>query len=162
MRRVDQVMYELIDGAGSHVLLVTYAAYGADKVANALKRASDRGVKVEMVVEVAESSGGSLSFDSVAALRNAVPRASIMWWPREKRAVAESGRPGSMHAKCLVVDRTIALVSSANLTDYALERNMELGLVVRGGDVPARLAAHFQQLSIRGELVPVTIASRTS
>jgi hypothetical protein len=38
-----------------------------------------------------------------------------------------------------------------NLTDYALEANMELGLVVERG-AAARLAEHFDQLFSRGEL----------
>ena len=57
-----------------------------------------------------------------------------------------------MHVKCLIADRRLALISSANLTDYALEANMELGLLV-GGVIPGRLAAHFDQLVLRGELV---------
>jgi phosphatidylserine/phosphatidylglycerophosphate/cardiolipin synthase-like enzyme len=56
-----------------------------------------------------------------------------------------------MHVKALIADRKTALVSSANLTDLALVTNMELGLVVTG-PVPARLADHFDQLLVRGEL----------
>ncbi|MNC98119.1 hypothetical protein D3C83_159870 [compost metagenome] len=57
-----------------------------------------------------------------------------------------------MHAKCLVADRGRAMVSSANLTDYALEANMELGLLVEEA-IGARLAEHFDQLIVRGELI---------
>jgi phosphatidylserine/phosphatidylglycerophosphate/cardiolipin synthase-like enzyme len=48
-----------------------------------------------------------------------------------------------MHAKVLVVDRSVALVGSANLTGYGLERNLECGLLIRGGPVPAALAEHL-------------------
>lgn len=51
-----------------------------------------------------------------------------------------------MHAKVLVVDRRVALVGSANLTGYGLERNLECGLLVRGGLVPAALAEHLLHL----------------
>jgi hypothetical protein len=37
-------------------------------------------------------------------------------------------------------------VSSANLIQSALSGNMELGLVVRGGSVPRRLARHLREL----------------
>ena len=57
-----------------------------------------------------------------------------------------------MHAKCLVSDRSRAIVSSANLTDYALEANMELGLLVERA-IAGRLADHFDQLIVRGELI---------
>ena len=48
-----------------------------------------------------------------------------------------------MHAKILVVDRRIALVGSANLTGHALERNLECGVLIRGGPVPGQLVAHL-------------------
>ncbi|WP_425454039.1 phospholipase D-like domain-containing protein [Nocardioides immobilis] len=47
-----------------------------------------------------------------------------------------------MHAKVLVVDRRTALVGSANLTGHALERNLECGLLVRGG----RSKVHHHQV----------------
>ncbi len=53
-----------------------------------------------------------------------------------------------MHAKILVVDRRVALVGSANLTGYGLERNLECGLLVRGGPVPRLLVEHL--LTARG------------
>ena len=46
-------------------------------------------------------------------------------------------------------------MTSANLTGRALERNMELGLLIQNGPVPARLAEHFDWLIANGELVEV-------
>jgi phosphatidylserine/phosphatidylglycerophosphate/cardiolipin synthase-like enzyme len=60
-----------------------------------------------------------------------------------------------MHAKAAIADRSAALVTSANLTGHALDLNMELGLLVRGGSVPARLADHFNALFASGELVEI-------
>ena len=42
-----------------------------------------------------------------------------------------------LHAKCLVVDRLDALVTSANFTFHGLESNLELGLRVRGPQAAA-------------------------
>jgi cardiolipin synthase len=47
-----------------------------------------------------------------------------------------------MHAKLLVIDRMTALVGSANLAGYGLERNLECGVLIRGGPVPGLLADH--------------------
>ena len=49
-------------------------------------------------------------------------------------------RHGSLHVKCAVADDAAALISSANLTEYAMNLNMELGLMVKGGDLPSSLA----------------------
>ena len=52
-----------------------------------------------------------------------------------------------------MADRRALLVSSANLTAYALTLNMELGLLVRGGDLPGRVAGHFDRLIEAGVLI---------
>jgi len=48
-----------------------------------------------------------------------------------------------------------ALVTSANLTGHGIDANMELGLLVRGGPVPSRLAAHLSELMASGTLVRI-------
>lgn len=51
-----------------------------------------------------------------------------------------------MHAKCAVADGARLLVSSANLTEFALNMNMELGLLVRGEELPGRVVEHLNHL----------------
>jgi len=152
LRRVDQVIYDMVGNAKEEVLLVTYAAYKAERALKALRDATDRGVHVRLVIELAQESGGKITFDGLHAFRTAVPSAQVFYWPLDRRKVSASGTYGSMHAKCVVTDKRRAIVSSANLTDYALEINMELGLLVER-DVAARLAEHFDQLIAREELV---------
>lgn len=159
LRRVDQVLYELVGSAQHEVILVTYATYGAERALESLRIASERGVRVLLVIERSQESGGKLTFDGLDRIREHVPRASTFYWPLSRRPRNEAGQYGAMHVKCLVADRQQALVSSANLTDYALERNMELGIFLRGS-LPERLAEHFNQLIVRGELVAVNHGSR--
>jgi phosphatidylserine/phosphatidylglycerophosphate/cardiolipin synthase-like enzyme len=151
LRRVDQVIYDMVGHAKEEILLVTYAAYKAERALNALRDATDRGVRVKLVIELAQESGGKITFDGLAAFRTAVPSAQVFYWPMDRRKRSASGAYGAMHAKCLVADRSRAIVSSANLTDYALEANMELGLLVERA-VAGRLAEHFDQLILRGEI----------
>jgi hypothetical protein len=42
-----------------------------------------------------------------------------------------------------------------NLTEYALNLNMELGVRVRGGDLPNRLVDHLRRLMPGGVLIPL-------
>jgi phosphatidylserine/phosphatidylglycerophosphate/cardiolipin synthase-like enzyme len=151
LRRVDQVLYSIIEAATSEILVVTYAAYKAQRAIEALRKATTRNVRVRFVIELAQESGGKLDFDGLQAFRAGVPAAQIFYWPLERRLKSASGSHGAMHAKCVVADRSSALVSSANLTDHALEMNMELGLVA-GRSTSRRLADHFDQLILRGEL----------
>ena len=57
-----------------------------------------------------------------------------------------------MHAKVVVIDGAAALVGSANVTGYAMARNLECGVLLRGGLVPRRIRAHVLSLLERGEL----------
>lgn len=51
-----------------------------------------------------------------------------------------------MHAKCVVADEKFAFISSANLTGAAMERNMELGVLAKGGKLPVQLSQHINEL----------------
>lgn len=60
-----------------------------------------------------------------------------------------------LHAKCIVADDTRALVTSANLSEAAHERNIEAGLVIRDPHVARALRLQFEALVERGILLPV-------
>jgi hypothetical protein len=50
-----------------------------------------------------------------------------------------------------VVDGARAFITSANLTGHALEKNMEVGVLINGGPVPKTLGDHLQALiDVRG------------
>ena len=51
-----------------------------------------------------------------------------------------------MHAKVAVCDRSFCFISSANLTGHAMEKNMEAGVLIRGGRVAAQLQDHLEGL----------------
>ena len=57
-----------------------------------------------------------------------------------------------LHAKCVVVDREIAFVTSANFTPAAHERNIEVGVIIRSERLAGRLVDHFESLSRLGLL----------
>ncbi|MDE3038966.1 MAG: DISARM system phospholipase D-like protein DrmC [Nitrospirota bacterium] len=152
IRRVDQALYELIDEAERDVLLASYVTYKAEKALKALHGATKRGVEVRLVLELAEESGGKLNFDGLSQIKSKVPSAKVFYWPLENRRRDARGRHGIFHAKCLVADGNITLVSSANLTDYGLEENIELGFLMRSTEVAKRLKRHFEQLVFQGEL----------
>jgi phosphatidylserine/phosphatidylglycerophosphate/cardiolipin synthase-like enzyme len=42
------------------------------------------------------------------------------------------------------------LVSSANLTEYALTLNMEMGILVRDGPLPGQVKVHLDRLVEQG------------
>lgn len=152
VRQTEQVLLEIADSARKELLIVSFVAYKADKVVNALRSAVSRGVLVRIVLEISEDQGGKVTFDPVHAMRAAVPGIDIYYWPVDQRTRTGRGEYGSLHAKCAVADDGVAFVTSANLTGYALELNMELGILVRGGSIPMRVYRQFDELIRRGVL----------
>lgn len=152
LRRTEQVLCEIIDAAKETLLIVSFVAFRATDVLAAIGRALDRKVRVMMVLETEKESGGRLSFDQAAKYKTDFPGLELYTWPLEKRERDENGHYGAIHAKCSVADREVAFVTSANLTEYALELNMELGLLIRSDSVPANLQDHFEALISRGVL----------
>ena len=140
--RMGRVLLDLIERARSEITVVSIAAYKVPEVRGALRDAAARGVDVRLVLETAKDSGGRLKQyapDAFAAQGDAV---SLWHRPKEDRPAGGVG----MHVRAAIADSDMALVTSANLTDAALEHNTELGLLVTGGSVTQRLAEHFGAL----------------
>jgi phosphatidylserine/phosphatidylglycerophosphate/cardiolipin synthase-like enzyme len=151
-RRIDQVLYDLISGAKTDILLVTFAAYKVKLLTEALISASRRKVSIRMVLEFEATSQNQLSIDALKAFPiDLIAISEIYFWPLSKREHNQVGRPGKLHAKAAVIDDQ-ALLSSANLTDDAFNRNLEIGALFSGGEIPTRLRSHFEELISAGTL----------
>lgn len=142
-RRTEQVLLDLIGRAKSDLFLVSFVAYDVSSVVDALKAATARGVVIGMLLETSTSHGGSLPVDPVATMRQCVPSAALYKWTDRPVPFTE----GRVHAKVAVADGHEAFLTSANLTRYALEKNMEAGVVISGGQIPYGLRAHLQALA---------------
>lgn len=113
---------------------------------------------LHICVEAPEPSGERIAYDTIAALGSPLTDwAGVYIWPQKKRPLDENGRHGSLHAKCVVADGQMLFLSSANLTEYAMALNMELGVLIRGGPLSGRAAGYFQQLMVNGILVQVAV-----
>lgn len=154
MRRTAQALRQVIDEAEHDLLVVSYAVYQVQEIAEALVGAINRGVAVRLVIESPRADGGRVTYDGLAAFgADVAERAQIFRWPVEQRPRDNAGRHGALHVKCAVADGNLLLLSSANLTHYALNLNMEMGVLVRGGVLPRRVAVHFASLIAAGVLV---------
>ena len=72
------------------------------------------------------------------------PAGACYYWPLAQRERNQTGRPAKLHMKCAVVD-DVALVGSANLTDDAFNRNMELGVLLRDRFLVSSLVDHLDE-----------------
>ncbi|MGA3091818.1 MAG: DISARM system phospholipase D-like protein DrmC [Terriglobales bacterium] len=151
-RRIDQVLYDLIDCAKRDILLVTFAAHKISRLTDGLVRALNRSVHVKLILEFEETSQGQLSMDALSAFPDVIrQRAQIYYWPLDNRERNSYGKPGKLHAKAAVIDEQVVL-SSANLTDDAFNRNLELGVLFSNDEIRQRLRDHCDSLCADGIL----------
>lgn len=148
VRSTAQALVELCAGAQAELLLMTYSARPHPPVIEALVAARTRGVRVSVVVETLQGANGAIGGAEPAAAFLGVPGVELWHWPPGART--ETG--SKMHAKIATADRLALLVSSANLTEAGVARNIEAGLLVRGGHAPGRAAEHVDQLIATGVL----------
>jgi len=147
-RHTEQVLIEVINSAQKKLYLVSFVAYEIDSVMSALRDATDRSVQIGFLLELSKNHGGKLECDSVEAFSKQLPSAIIYTWGTQARSADRWN--GVIHAKCAVADGNVAFVTSANLTRAAMEKNMELGLLMRGGKVPDKLERHLDSLITTG------------
>jgi cardiolipin synthase len=144
-RLTAAVISEILDKAVSEILLIGYAVHNDAMVAEGLAQAAHRNVAITLLLERSLDNPnyheGAEAFPGLHARRLA--------WPAAQRAA----NGAALHAKILVVDRRIALVTTANITRWALERNLECGLLVRGGHQPKSIHDHIESLVAMGVLV---------
>ncbi|MFZ2961383.1 MAG: DISARM system phospholipase D-like protein DrmC [Candidatus Ozemobacteraceae bacterium] len=153
IRRNDQVLYDLIQAATREILLVTFSAAKIDLLRGVLQGALSRGIPLRLILEFEEASGGQLTKDAAKAFGpELLSKAEVYYWPLDRRECNQAGKPGKLHAKCALIDDAL-LVSSANLTDDAFNRNMELGVLLNSPSHAKLLRGHFTELISSGVIV---------
>jgi len=141
-RRTEQALLQVINAAESTLFITSFVAYDISTLVKAFNAACDRGVRVSMLLESSQDHGGSINIDVIGKMSTLVPVARLYAW-REK---AEPFSDGRVHAKVAVADASMCFITSANLTGFAMERNMEAGVLISGGSIPKLLDNHLHSL----------------
>jgi phosphatidylserine/phosphatidylglycerophosphate/cardiolipin synthase-like enzyme len=161
-RDTSVVVRELFHSAQRSVLVAGYAVYQGQKVFQALadRMSEQPAMKVRMYLNI-QRRAGDTSANSELERRFAHrfrttqwpldrPLPEIYYDPRSLSLVAHEC--AALHAKCVVVDNTQVFVSSANFTEAAQQRNIEIGLVLRSTVIADRITQFFEQLAASGLL----------
>lgn len=141
-RRTERVLLDVITSAKSELFIVSFVAHERPSILEALKKAADNGVRVNVVLESSVDSGGTLESDQFLGLKKALPNAIFYHWT-VREGEFEGGK---VHAKIVAADQNMAFLTSANLTGHAMERNIEAGALFRGGDTPRDIVRHLHGL----------------
>jgi phosphatidylserine/phosphatidylglycerophosphate/cardiolipin synthase-like enzyme len=81
------------------------------------------------------------------------PLPQVFYFPHSLEEAPQ--QRAALHAKCVVVDRQRVFVSSANFTEAAQERNIEVGLLIQSGWLAERITGHFEAMVAERLLLPV-------
>lgn len=68
-----------------------------------------------------------------------------IWYDPRSFDIQESGG-GVLHAKSVIIDQRVALITSANFTSAAQTKNIEAGVLIRQSRIVKRLHAYFSGL----------------
>ena len=153
VRRTEQVLSDLIRCAERRLTMTSFGIFQVPRLVEELERSLERGVALRIVLGDREShSTQEIDRQRHQLGRVVAAQATLLQWPPERRARDEQGHAGLMHVKAAVADAKVAFLTSANLTEAALERNMELGVLIRGGVLPVAIDRLFDALVESGEL----------
>lgn len=156
VRRTDQALLQVIRHAQQRLLVISYAVYNIPAIGEALVGAADRGVEIRLLLETPDRLDGENTYDTLKALGPSIAeRCDVYVWPVENRDKNANGHCGILHVKAAVADANMLFLSSANLTEYALSINMELGVLVTGSTIPRSVEKHFEELIEDGVVVRV-------
>jgi len=156
IRRTDQVLLQLIRECREELTLISFAIYKVPEVVQALLQALERGIKLRIIAETPESGAGKIPFGFQSTFGTEIlSQSQVLIWPKEKRLVDANGKYGSLHVKGAIVDQKKLFITSANLTEYALALNMELGVLVQNDDLAKQLISQINDLLSRDILIPL-------
>ncbi len=160
-RDTGVVVRDLFGSAEREVLAAGFAVYQGRSIFRRLaERMEERpGLRVRLYLDVRRHAGDAAPADEL--LRRFADRFFRDEWPGARppelycdpRSVdPDAVKRSSLHAKCGVVDRRAALVTSANFTEAAQVRDIEVGALVNDAGFADRLAGHFEALTDAGLL----------
>ena len=160
-RDTAAVMHALVEKVQQEVILVGYAVHNGRKLFERLAERMQQlpALRVWFCLNIPRKfNDTSLSAEIVRRFAMTFVSKHWPWEPRpdlyyDPRALTEDAteRP-SLHAKCLIIDRREAFVTSANFTEAAQQRNVEVGVVIRHGPLAERLARYFEGLRASNRL----------
>ena len=165
-RDTRRVFEELLGSAEHSVWVSTYAFFDGHRAFNVLAQRMDENasITVTLLLNIQRKRLDTTAADQL--VRRFADRFWTTDWPGasrpsvyyDPRALELDGPAGVLHAKAIVIDDEVLLVTSANLTEAALDRNIELGLLVRDSALAATVSTHFRTLIDRKLLLPLPAA----
>ena len=165
-RDTRRVYEELLGSAERSIWACTYAFFDGPRAFDVLARRMDARseLRVTLLLNIQRKRGDTTAAEQL--VRRFADRFWATDWPGssrpsvyyDPRSLEPDGPAGVLHAKAVVADDEAVFVTSANLTEAALDRNIEIGLLFRDHALAASVTSHFRALIDRRLLRPLPMA----
>lgn len=133
--RLTSEVQRLIDEARMSVVCSSYNFTPTSRMWEALRAASERdGVTVTLYLDVAVS--------DTAAVANHLRRATVF----RPTTLPGTTQPVTNHAKFVIIDHALVLLTSANFSHSAEHTNIELGLLVQDSTLAESIESQLRAL----------------
>lgn len=162
-RDTRRVYEELLGSAEHSVWMSSYAYFDGPRAFEVLAHRMEAkpGLRVTLLLNIQRRRADTTS--SQELVRRFADRFWSTDWPGsvrprvyfDPRSLEPNGPAGVLHAKAVVADDSTVFVTSANLTEAAFDRNIELGLLVRDRPLALTVSGQFQGLIDQRLLVPL-------
>jgi phosphatidylserine/phosphatidylglycerophosphate/cardiolipin synthase-like enzyme len=165
-RDTRRVYEELLGSAERSIWASTYAFFDGPRAFEVLARRMEAtpALRVTLLLNIQRKRG-----DTTASEQLVRRFADHFWktdWPGlsrptvfyDPRALDPEGPGGVLHAKAVVADDESVFITSANLTQAALDRNIELGVLIRDRAFALAVGGYFRSLIDRDLLKPLPLA----
>lgn len=149
-------MFHEIGKAKESIVASTYNIQMKSGMVQALRAATKRGVAVTLMATPGGQYGPAEGLVRLGIqLSHEIPGCRLL-------TLADDGEGTYqvLHSKFVVVDSQWAFVGSANFSDAAVEKNVELGLQVHSRMVARKILRDVQAFETQGVLVPVSPVMR--
>lgn len=153
-RDTRRVYEELLGGASRSIWACSYVYFDGPKAFDLLAKRMDAvpDLDVTLLLNVQRARGDTSAPEEV--VRRFADRLWKRDWPGQRtprvyydpRSLDLSGESSVLHAKAVVTDDESVFITSANLTEAAFDRNIEIGLVVRDQSLALSVVSHFRAL----------------
>jgi phosphatidylserine/phosphatidylglycerophosphate/cardiolipin synthase-like enzyme len=152
---------QVIEHAKSELMLATFALYRGDQILEPIHQAMIRNpdLQVTLIVNISRSYGDqTIASELTAKFRQEFWAKSWPWDPKPRvyyypeSLHLEAKNRASMHAKFLIADEERCFITSANFTEAAQKRNIEVGVELTNSQEPEALSRYFKQLIELGQL----------
>lgn len=159
--KTESRFVQLVEHAKKELMLATFALYQGDKILEPIHEAMERnpGLRVILIVNIPRKYGDITDASELVASYKQQFLSRQWIWDKKPEVyyfpdslLMKANDRASMHAKFLVADEGRGFITSANFTNAAQKKNIEVGVELNHSLEPKALSQYFKNLIEDGVL----------